>query len=241
MALTVGDIAIIGVNTDNPDEMAFVALASIPANTTITFTDCGWTNATATFRNSEHAWAWRHTAEVAAGTVVRLQYNTDWAVASGPGTAYTAAWPITNVGFSTSGDSILAYQGNGWNDRPTSNGDAKWLFGFSTLAWTTTGAPNSNQSDCPTALFDNSAAVNLTETATDVDNGYFASGTVAQTSVSIVGNKSFLLGRFKDGVNMYYENSTGPLTFPTYTITVVPEPALLGVAAVALLAFRRCR
>ncbi|HOL00988.1 MAG TPA: hypothetical protein PK860_05540, partial [Paludibacteraceae bacterium] len=44
-ALSVGDIAIIAVNTDAPKTFTFVALADIPANTTISFTDNAWTSA----------------------------------------------------------------------------------------------------------------------------------------------------------------------------------------------------
>lgn len=37
--LSPGDIAIIGMNADNPDEFAFVALVDLPAGTQITFVD----------------------------------------------------------------------------------------------------------------------------------------------------------------------------------------------------------
>lgn len=37
-----GDIAITGVNTDNPDEFSFVLLTDVVAGTEVNFTDCGW-------------------------------------------------------------------------------------------------------------------------------------------------------------------------------------------------------
>lgn len=241
-ALTAGDIAILGMNTDNPDDFVFVALANIPANTAITFTDCGWSNSTAAFRVGEHAWVWQHNANVAAGTVIVMRdvNTTIWTVVSGPGTASESPTGFgSNRGLSTSGDSILAYEGNGWADRPTSSSDAKWLAGISTRGWTTAGADSSNSSDLPTALA--SASLSFTSSSSDIDNGYFASGTVAQTSVTIAGTKAQLWDHFSDGANMYYKNNTGPLAFPSYTITVIPEPGVFVLAGLLLPAVLRRR
>lgn len=241
-ALSAGDIAILGMNTDNPDDFVFVALANIPANTVITFTDCGWSNSTAAFRVGEHAWTWTHNADVAAGTVIVMRDvgATAWSVISGPGTAAESPTGFgSNRGFSTSGDQILAYEGNGWSDRPTSSSDTKWLAAISTRGWTTTGADSSNSSDLPTALA--GYALSFTETSSDIDNGYFASGTVAQTSVTIAGTKSQLWDHFSDGANMYYKNNTGPLSFPTYNISVIPEPGAIVLGGLMLLAALRRR
>ncbi len=40
--LNAGDIAIVGINTDNPDDFAFVLLTDIESGTVINFTDNGW-------------------------------------------------------------------------------------------------------------------------------------------------------------------------------------------------------
>ncbi|HRU63661.1 MAG TPA: hypothetical protein P5236_04530, partial [Paludibacteraceae bacterium] len=63
-ALSVGDIAIIAVNTDAPKTFTFVALADIPANTTISFTDNAWNATTSTWRTGEGTIQWSHTAAV---------------------------------------------------------------------------------------------------------------------------------------------------------------------------------
>ncbi|NET52128.1 MAG: hypothetical protein F6K09_26575, partial [Merismopedia sp. SIO2A8] len=42
--LSAGDIAIIGINTDDPDDFSFVLLRDIEVGTEITFTDSGWLN-----------------------------------------------------------------------------------------------------------------------------------------------------------------------------------------------------
>ncbi|WP_136482083.1 T9SS sorting signal type C domain-containing protein [Cognatitamlana onchidii] len=48
--LGAGDVAITGVNSDDPDEFSFVLLTDIVAGTEINFTDCGW-QAAGNFRN----------------------------------------------------------------------------------------------------------------------------------------------------------------------------------------------
>jgi hypothetical protein len=42
--LSVGDIAFIGMNLDGIDDYAFILLKDVDANTTIYFSDCGWTD-----------------------------------------------------------------------------------------------------------------------------------------------------------------------------------------------------
>lgn len=213
--LTAGDIAILGVNTDATKSLAFVALADIPANTTITFTDNAWNASTQVWRTGEGSFTWTHTALVAKGTVVNISLGTTFTVDLGTVT--------TNASFnlSASGDQILAYEGT---TAPTTNADATWLFGFSIENWV--WANNPNTSDIPTVLI--GASIGLTGSTTEFDNGYFANGNTAQTAVAVSGTKAELLVLFCDNTK-YYTNDTGPLTFPAYTITVsggTPTPTI---------------
>lgn len=216
-ALSVGDIAIIAVNTDAPKTFTFVALADIPANTTISFTDNAWNATTSTWRTGEGTIQWSHTAAVTAGTVITLTVNTDPYSATIGTVTYNS-----NFNLSTSGDQILAYQGT---TAPTTNTDANWLFAFSTenFAW----GNNSNSSDVPTAL--SGASVAMTTSTTETDNAYFANGSTATSSVTVSGTKSELLALFTDA-SKYYKDDTGPLTIPAYTITVntssTPTPTI---------------
>jgi predicted extracellular nuclease len=89
--LAAGDIAIIGVNGDDPDGFAFVTLVPITAGTTITFTDNGWTGTA--FRSGEGTFTYTFAADVPAGTVVDLT-------------------SVTPMAFAAAGDSIIAYQGS---------------------------------------------------------------------------------------------------------------------------------
>lgn len=92
--LTAGDIAIIGFNFDNPDQMAFVLLVNVGSGTQINFTDNGW-RSTNVFRTGEGTFTWTAATDLAAGTIV---------VPS-----------VSGVSFATTGDQVLAYQGTSSN------------------------------------------------------------------------------------------------------------------------------
>jgi hypothetical protein len=206
-ALRAGDIAIIAVNTDATKTFTFVALADIPASTTISFTDNAWNATTPAWRTGEGTIQWSHTEIVNAGTVITLTVNAN------PYSA-TIGTVTTNTYFnlSTSGDQILAYQGT---TAPTTNDDANWLFAFSTenFLW----GNNTNTSDVPTAL--TGASVAMTTSTVETDNAYFADGSSAQSSVTVSGTKSELLALFMDA-SKYYKDDAAALTIPTYTITI---------------------
>lgn len=218
MGQTAGDLAIIAGNADNNDQFAFVALADIPANTTITFTDNAWTTADGPFAASEGYVEWVHTSILTAGTVVVItgvDFSGNWGAGSN---ATTGSITYSGIAFSASGDQIIAFKG-AWADRPTNSGsDVKFLYAFSWENFITTGTTSSNTSYLPAAL--SGASTAMTTSATETDNAYFANGNTAQTSVTVSGTKSELLALFNDGLNLYYQNNAGPLTFPAYSITV---------------------
>jgi hypothetical protein len=204
--LTAGDIAIIAVNTDATKSVVFVSLANIPANTTISFSDNAWNATTGAWRTGEGTIAWSNTSDTPAGTIVTLTLGTTYTTDLGSVTTNT------NFNLSASGDQILAYEGA---TPPDSNLSATWLYGFSieSFVW----GNNSNTSDIPTALIGYSVA--MTTSTTEVDNAYFANGSSAQASVSVSGTKAELLALFNDS-SKYYQNNTGPLTIPSYSVTV---------------------
>ena len=69
-----GDISFIAFNGDGNDEFAFVALANIPANTSIWFTDNEWDGDS--FNNiHEGEIEWSHTSILPAGSIVVIQGN----------------------------------------------------------------------------------------------------------------------------------------------------------------------
>ena len=111
--LTPGAIAFVGFNADADDDLAFVALAPIPANETIFFSDNEWNgNAIGdggAFNTGESVLTWTAPAAgVAAGTVVTL----DSLKVSGRKASVGTLIAAGNVDLSGSTETVYAYQGN---------------------------------------------------------------------------------------------------------------------------------
>lgn len=105
-----GDLVITGVNADNPDQFVFVPLIDLDAGTTITFTDSG-IHADGSFRANEGAVRYSASVDVPAGTAISYPQ---------PATGSFADANDANVGangfsLSTSGDQVIAFQGDSSN------------------------------------------------------------------------------------------------------------------------------
>ena len=104
--LAAGDIAFIGKNFDGSDDYAFVLLKDVDAATTITFTDCGWSDGTSSFvchPGDANGWIWTAGSALTCGTIVTITNET----AASPG-----SMSGTPSLLSSAGDQILAYQGS---------------------------------------------------------------------------------------------------------------------------------
>ncbi|GAB5521810.1 MAG: hypothetical protein RhofKO_40610 [Rhodothermales bacterium] len=161
-----GDIAIIGMNTDDPDQFAFVALAPLTAGTDIRFTDRGWTRNNA-FRDGEGVFTY---------TVPDAGLY--------PGAVVVIVEPA-GLDLSSSGDQLFAYIGS--EEAPS------FLYGLnasgaprSTPVWQR-DATNDNTSDLPSALSNWTTAVAVTER----DNvGYNGPTSGTRTSLlAAIGNR----------------------------------------------------
>jgi hypothetical protein len=110
--LNAGDLMCVGFNADGNDDMAFVALATIPANTTIYFRDDEWDGTV--FNTGESAWSWNSgTTPIAAGTIIRF---TNFGLPSGSANIGTLTAAIsTNFGVAAGGDAVFVYQGSDVN------------------------------------------------------------------------------------------------------------------------------
>lgn len=143
-SLIAGDIAIIGFNFVNPDEVGFVALTDIASGTVIHFTDNGWLNTNA-FRTGEGIHTWTASSNISKGTV----------------TIITLSGPL----LAESGDQILAYQGNASTPMFIYALNAEGNPG----EWQST-ASSTNTSALPQGLTNATNAIAFDE----VDNGYYA-------------------------------------------------------------------
>lgn len=166
-----GDIAITGINTDNPDVFRFVALVNIAAGTEIHFTDNGWKLPENEFRDSEGTVTWTAAAEVPVGTEIEIEDTGSNTYSASSGSAMES-----NAGFalSGSGDQILAYQGP----------DAAPVFvaalNDNDPGWDTT-ADSASTSALPTSLTDGIDAV----AAAEADNTIYDCLTYAGTASDI--------------------------------------------------------
>lgn len=149
--LVAGDIAIIGYNFDDPDELAFVALENIDAGVVISFTDNGWISSSNSFRTGEGTFMWTAPATICAGEVVSPA--------------------VSGVAFSGSGDQILAYQGN------TSSPTFIYALNSDGSTWAA-NATSSNNSALPTGLTDGTTAIAIQEIDNSIYTG-ITSGTRA--------------------------------------------------------------
>ncbi len=161
--LSPGDIAIIGVNSDNPDLFGFVALVDLPAGTQIGFVDHGW-QASGSFRTNEDEYFYTAPSAIGRGTVVQV--------------ADTDGSPR----FSSSGDQLIAFQGA--VDSPT----MIYAVNFEGAGVWQADATSSNTSALPTGLVNGSTAVAVDE----CDNIAYNSSTAGTRSelLSLIGDKA---------------------------------------------------
>lgn len=161
--LQVGDISIVGYNSNTPDQgFAFVTWEDLGAGTVIKFTDCGWnntnTNATGAARASEQTVIWTNSTgePIVAGTVIRI-VNLTASLGTASGGASNGL-----SGISTGGDQLIAYQGPAtsgtYPDYSTSGVSGTFagrvIYGltFGTSGWRTSGAADANSSYLPSHL-----------------------------------------------------------------------------------------
>jgi len=203
--LQVGDIAIIQYQATNPDGFTFINFTQLAAGTEINFTDNGFTSPTTT-RSGEGFLTYTAPALIPAGTVISWVNGMDII-----GTGFSSNSP-SNFALATSGDQLIAYQGN-WNSNPSV------IFGinFGNAGWLSSGEASSNTSYLPSALTNNVSAV-----AVSGSNGYYN-----QTSN---GTRSFLQSLINYPTNWLSSNtvqSLPPFSFTLSANTIVTQSVSL--------------
>ena len=151
--LNPGDVAIVGINCDNPNDFAFVLLTDIEAGTVINITDDGW-KAEGGFRQNEGVVTYTSPSSLPAGTIIINSVNSANFVVSG------------NFSLTTNGDQLIVFQGN--INTPSL---IYALNNYGAGVWQA-DAQNSNTSALPTGLVNGFSAVALYE----VDNAYYSEG-----------------------------------------------------------------
>jgi hypothetical protein len=217
--LQAGDIAFLAMQTDSPDGFAFIALNDIPGNSSISFTDNGWSG-TALFTN-EQTVVWTAPAiGVPAGSVVIMQEDTalpqsahNVELVIGPGTAIGEL-----NGFAASGDQILAYTGT----VDTPNFIAAISMNLFLTTCNTTSSGNTNYTCLPAPLEEGFNALAIPGDSTGTDNMFFAFSEFS-------GSPSEILAFIMDPENWTYDNDptvAGIDMWPEWVFTFVnPDPS----------------
>lgn len=104
--LSTGDIAFVGFNADGDDDLAFVALEDIPANTTIYFCDSEWADTGFVSGEGDMTWA-SGGSKINAGTVITLNTLGESTISANVGTL------TGGTGLSSSSESVFAFIGTG--------------------------------------------------------------------------------------------------------------------------------
>lgn len=172
--LSAGDIAFASYDADDPDAFSFLTFTAIPAGTAIKFTDNGWF-AAGSFRANEGIWQVTFTMDIACGTEVQVSGS---GVLDGMGNRVGDLSTSGSFALATSGDQILAYQGD--EASPTflaaiNNEGSGWQ----------ADATSANTSALPAGLADGMTAVAVTE----IDNAVYGcvpnTGTRAELLMAI--------------------------------------------------------
>lgn len=213
-ALTAGDIALIGIYTDAPDKTAFVALTTIPAGTSINFTDNGW-KSSGSFRTGENTTTWTAPANgVTAGSVVALDMSN-----------------LSNL--SNSGDQVIAYTGS------ASSPNLLFALNNDGSSWAS-DATSDNNSALPTGLVNSSTAIALSEKDNCAYTGTIT-GTAAQLRSAIANKANWTCddsnfptwpSSFTVSTSASSSSSSSSSSAPSVPPTAVYQQAADGSAAV---------
>ncbi|MCF7566897.1 T9SS type A sorting domain-containing protein [Sabulilitoribacter arenilitoris] len=173
-ALSEGEIAITGVNADNPDQFSFVLLTDISNTTQINFTDFGWISTGGFYTVvNEGIVSWTANSNLPCGTEIVIEN-----IGSGNFSATSGTALLTDAGFNLSGtgDQLLAYQGN-----LTSPTFISAVHFGNSVGWT--DATNTNTSAVPSGLTDGTNAVYIG----NIDNGIYDCSATSNQTLILVG------------------------------------------------------
>jgi len=187
MTLNAGDIAFVQFGATGADEFSFVAINAIAGGEVIVFTDSGWTKNGA-FRATEGTLTYTAPIDgLNAGTVVK------WMSGSTTNPAFSSG--TTKTDFSSSGESIIAFQGT--LDAPTAL--------IAAVQTKNSGAWNSDATTSNTSAVPGTGSSTLTlltagiySVAIDKSDGYFNLGLASSGSPVTLSN---LLSKINDKAN----------------------------------------
>ncbi len=198
-ALSTGDIAFVGMNQDGSDDFSFILLKDITANTAITFTDKGW-QSTGGFIinnladcNSENTIIWTAGTSLTTGKIVTILGFTAMVDGASNGTVVASPSNCPDLTFSSSGESLFAYQGAA----PTVGNETSFLAAINMHAAWDAEATSTTTSAKPSVFTD---GVNSLSILAEVDNAVYKG--------SLTGTVAALRSRINDVSNWITDNIT---------------------------------
>ncbi len=189
--LSAGDVVLLGVNCDNPDDFAFLFLVGVEAGTVIKFTDNGWL-AAGGFRGGEGVQTYTTPHSISAGTVIVFSQHPDDFTASG------------SFALASTGDQLLVYQGE------ASSPQMIYALNIAGPGVWQDDATSTSTSALPAGLVNGETAVAVQE----FDNVKFAGGTNFPTSLAArlaISDKANWIG---DDVNRFDLTTFGDFSLP---------------------------
>ena len=207
--LSAGDLVVIEFRADTPDTFRFVPLVDLEQGTVIKFSEGGYSDTNSEINTNESIITYTAPSAISAGTNIKFEADD---ITNNP-----SVWAFevgTFVGFSTSGDQLLVYQGD--TATPT------FIFAVqsNSTEWQTNYSTDSNQSALPPGLTDgvNAVAAGAGSGAeTEFDNVYYNGATT--------GSKSAILALVANASNWVGDNGTSysPIT-TDFTISTSSNP-----------------
>ncbi|MEC4004805.1 YDG domain-containing protein, partial [Flavobacterium sp. SUN052] len=214
--LVAGDVAVIDINSANPDTFSIVLLKDIGQNTVINFTDNGFTGTDTSGRTGEGFLTFTAPTALAYGTV--LTWTNGMSIT---GTGWSSNAP-TNFSFNGSGDQLFLFQGSTTNWASQSGITLLFGMNYGIALSSTSGASNTLQPNA--SILPATAFVNL-PTSTYA-NGYFSNTGLASTAVNVCGTPAMVLAAIVTPAKWFGTSATAA-TFPSFTITTVcPTPTI---------------
>jgi len=218
--LTAGDIAFLSLIADNPDTFSFVLLKDIDAGTIINVTDNGW-QLSGSLRTGEGVLQYVAPTAQTVGTVVTYvdgTINTGWTNISGG----------TTFALSTSGDSLIAFQGELTGSGSSTTSTSPTLLAAVTINRSTfdANAIDSNTTALPTGLTVGTNAVAVGKASSEFDDSRytgptsFASVAAARTAINTASNWT---GSDTDTTNFSGTFSIGGAATPTVNLSLSPN------------------
>ena len=218
--LAAGDVAVVAVNTANPDTFSIVLLKAINAGTVINFTDNGFTGSDTTGRTGEGFLTFTAPTALPYGTV--LNWTSGMAI-TGTGWSFSTS---SSFSFNNNGDQLFVFQGNTPNW--VSQSGITLLFGvnFGIALSSTTGASNTMQPN--SSILPATAFLNL-GTATNA-NGYYSGNGAASTAVTLCGTPATIVSNIVTPAKWKGTLST-VATFPAYTVSAICPPTVAATGS----------